>query len=98
MGCVAAADCDGFLEAITLPMVGVGLVTVIPSAPAALGTFELASMALLAILGIKKAAAFSFTIVMHLMWSFPLLIAGLVLLWRTGYSRLKPQREPESPA
>jgi hypothetical protein len=55
-------------------------------------------MALLAILGIEKAAAFSFTIVMHLMWSFPLLIAGLVLLWWTGYSRVKPQREPESPA
>ena len=53
MGCVAAADCDDFLEAITLPMFGVGLATVIPSAPAALGTFELASMALLAILGIN---------------------------------------------
>jgi uncharacterized membrane protein YbhN (UPF0104 family) len=79
-------------------MVGVGLATVIPSAPAALGTFELASMALLAMLGIEKAAAFSFTIVMHLMWSFPLLIAGLILLWWTGYSGLKPKSGPDRPA
>ena len=54
-------------------------------------------MALLAMLGIEKAAAFSFTIVMHLMWSFPLLIAGLVLLWWTGYSGLKPKRGAGSP-
>ena len=74
----------GLLQAAFL-MVGIGLATVIPSAPAALGTFELASMALLALLGIDQVRAFSFTLIMHLMWSGPLLIAGLVLLWRTGY-------------
>ena len=45
----------GLLQAAFL-MVGIGLATVIPSTPATLGTFELASMALLALLGIDQAA------------------------------------------
>lgn len=78
-------------------MVGIGLATVIPSAPAALGTFELASMALLAMLGIAKAAAFSFTIVMHLMWSVPLLLAGLLLMWWSGFFVPNPKRTSDRP-
>ncbi len=66
-------------------MAALGLVMVIPSAPAALGTFELAGVALLGVMGVGEATALSFTVVMHLLLYAPLLVAGLLLLWRTGY-------------
>jgi len=82
---LAAFDLPFGLPQAAFLMAAFGLVMVIPSAPAALGTFELAGVALLGVLGVGEALAFSFTLVMHLVLYAPLLVVGLILLWRTGY-------------
>ena len=64
----------------------VSLSTVIPSAPGYVGTFEFAGVAVLSALGVPAAAAFTFIVVMHLVLTVPITAAGLVLLWREGFS------------
>ena len=64
----------------------VSLSTAIPSAPGYVGTFEFAGVAVLGALGVPAAAAFTFTVVMHLVLTVPITFAGLVLLWREGFS------------
>ncbi|MEX1073177.1 MAG: lysylphosphatidylglycerol synthase transmembrane domain-containing protein [Chloroflexota bacterium] len=70
-------------EALLLAGVTV-LATAVPSAPAYLGTFELAATALASALGIPPASALAFAVLVHITTVVPLAIGGLVSLATIG--------------
>jgi uncharacterized protein (TIRG00374 family) len=60
------------------------LATAIPSAPAYLGTFELAATTLAMALGVPPHSALAFAVLVHLTTVIPLAIGGLVALSTIG--------------
>jgi glycosyltransferase 2 family protein len=78
-----------------LVAVGIGLALILPSGPAALGVFEAAGVATLAVFGIPRAEALSAAIVIHALNFFPFLAAGAFVLFawsRTGTGGLQGMR------
>ncbi|HLZ08428.1 MAG TPA: lysylphosphatidylglycerol synthase domain-containing protein, partial [Chloroflexota bacterium] len=60
----------------------VNLATAIPQAPAGLGAFEAAAEQMLVLFGVGATTAFGFTIVMHSVIFFPVVVVGIFSLWR----------------
>ena len=60
----------------------VGLSLIIPSAPAYVGTFEFAGVAVLTTFGIPAAKAFSAILLVHMVDVIPVTLLGLALAWR----------------
>jgi len=60
----------------------VNLATAIPQAPGGLGAFEAAAQGFLTLLGATATTAFGVTIVLHGVLFVPVVIVGLLALWR----------------
>lgn len=70
-----------FLAALAAICV-VNIATAVPLAPAGLGAFEVAAVAMLTLLGVNDTIAAGVTIVLHAVLFVPVVIAGLIFLWR----------------
>lgn len=73
----------------------VNLATSLPLAPAGLGAFELALVALLTLAGVPEATGAPLTLALHSVLFLPVVIAGLLCVWGWGLS-LRPAPEPRS--
>jgi hypothetical protein len=70
-----------------LGMAAANLGTMVPSSPGFVGTFDLPLQAVLTdMFRVDAAAATSYTIVVHSALILPVVVVGLVLLWREGLS------------
>jgi uncharacterized membrane protein YbhN (UPF0104 family) len=65
-------------------MVATGASNVIPSPPAALGVFEGATVAALAVYHIHETAALPYAVVLHVSNFLPLVVAGAIALQFAG--------------
>lgn len=72
----------GALAAICI----VNLATAAPLAPAGLGAFEVAAMAVFSLLGLPEVGAAGITIVLHTVLFLPVVLLGLIFLWRLNLS------------
>ncbi len=70
----------------------VNLATSIPATPGYLGTFEMAGIASLKLLGLSREMAASFMLVLHAALYFPITILGLMFMWRESISWLEVER------
>ena len=75
--------------------IATGIAMVIPSAPASVGVFEAATVVVLGALGVARAPALGFAIVLHALNVVPLIAAGLVAL---ATQRGANGASPEEPA
>lgn len=64
----------------------VNLATAVPQAPAGLGAFEAAAEGALVFLGVDPTTAFGITVALHAVLFFPVVVVGLVFLWRADLS------------
>ncbi len=64
----------------------VNLATAVPLAPSGLGAFEAAAVAIFSLLGVTQAVAAGMTIVLHAVLFLPVVVAGLIFLWRLNLS------------
>lgn len=64
----------------------VNLATAVPLAPGGLGAFEVAAVAIFSLLGVTGTVAAGITIVLHAVLFLPVVVAGLVFLWRLNLS------------
>jgi uncharacterized membrane protein YbhN (UPF0104 family) len=64
----------------------VNLATAVPLAPAGLGAFEAAAQRMFVLLGASLTAAFGVTILLHAVLFFPVVVVGMVCLWRAGFT------------
>jgi uncharacterized membrane protein YbhN (UPF0104 family) len=64
----------------------VNLATAVPLAPAGLGAFEAVAQRMLVLVGVGVTPAFGVTILLHSVLFFPVVIVGMVFLWRSGLS------------
>ena len=69
----------------------VNLATAIPQAPGGLGAFEAAAQGFLILLGTSATTAFGITIVLHAVLFFPVVVVGLLALWRMELPLLAPR-------
>ena len=83
-----------FLASVTL-VVLVSMGTMIPSAPAYLGTTQYACVLSLALFGIDKSEALAYSLVYHAAHFFPITITGLVYLWRMQIRFDELSRRPQ---
>ena len=65
----------------------------VPSAPAGVGTYHFAVVTMLTSLGVDPAGAFSFAVIMHLMFVLPPLLIALGMIGRVGLGFLLRQTE-----
>ncbi|MFQ5511129.1 MAG: lysylphosphatidylglycerol synthase transmembrane domain-containing protein [Candidatus Krumholzibacteriia bacterium] len=80
--CLLALDMHPpFVASVTL-VVLVSMGTMIPSAPAYLGTTQYACIVSLAIFGIGKSEALAYSLLYHATHFFPITLTGLFYLWR----------------
>ena len=70
---------EGFGMAL-LVLVATNLVLVVPSSPAALGTFEAAALLALAAYGVEREQALSFALVLHALNALPFIAVGYIAL------------------
>lgn len=77
-----------------LVIVAIGLGMVIPSAPAAVGVFEAATLVALAAYGVAGAPALSYALVLHAVNFVPYVVAGAVVLVLAR----RPRRHPTESA
>lgn len=101
-------DLDLGLDAALLAVIATGLSLILPSAPAALGVFEAATVLALGAYGVLESEALSYALVLHAVNIFPFVVAGLVVLnlhdayWRSPAGSLVrrggggSRREPEA--
>ena len=64
----------------------VNLATAVPLAPAGLGAFEVAALAIFSLVGIDGTTAAGITIVLHAVLFVPIVVVGLLFLWRLNLS------------
>ncbi len=81
--CVLAFRLDVPLLASLFLIVVISLGSMIPSAPAFLGTMQYACVIGLAVFGVQRADALAFSTVYHATQFFPITIAGLYYAWRS---------------
>ncbi len=76
----------------------VNLATAIPQAPGGLGAFEAAAQGFLILLGTSATTAFGITFVLHAVLFVPVVVVGLLALWRMELPLLAPRvTQPASP-
>jgi hypothetical protein len=84
-------DADAGFGAALLVVVATNLVLVLPSSPAALGSFEAATVLALSAYGVDREQALSFALVLHALNALPYIPAGYVAL--TLHARAMRRRE-----
>jgi uncharacterized protein (TIRG00374 family) len=72
------------------------LVTIIPSAPGYIGTFEAAGIAVLKAYGVDQAVATAYTFVLHAALILPITILGAWFWLREGLSMSKVREEAKT--
>lgn len=77
--------------ALVLILLNVGVM--IPSSPGYVGTFEFFCIKGLSFFNIPEEVAFGYAIVLHIMMSVPIIIFGLLLLWKEGMSLTEIQNQ-----
>jgi hypothetical protein len=90
--CIAALDIQVPLVASLALVVFIAMGSMIPSAPAYLGTTQYACIVGLALFGIGKSEALAFSILFHAVQFFPVTAVGLYLL---GKSHMRLRDLPE---
>lgn len=81
--CLGALDMRAPLIASVALVVLIAMGSMIPSAPAYLGTTQYASIVALSLFGIGKSEALAFSILFHAVQFFPVTVLGLYLLYRS---------------
>jgi len=74
------------LDAALLTLVVVNLSMMIPSSPGGIGIFQFACIQALAIFGVSQGTALAFSGALHATQLLPIIILGLILLPRMGFS------------
>jgi uncharacterized membrane protein YbhN (UPF0104 family) len=62
-------------------MGGLALSTSIPAAPGSIGTYEFVGLTILTALGVDPAVALAIVVLVHLVATLPVALAGLVAAW-----------------
>jgi glycosyltransferase 2 family protein len=90
LGFAAAAQAVGVQLTIgqaALLASGTALASAIPSGPASLGTFELAAVRILGVMGVAEARSFAIALLVHAMIVTLTSLGGVVALVRVGWER-----------
>jgi uncharacterized protein (TIRG00374 family) len=77
-----------------LVVIATGVAFIIPAAPAAVGVFEAAGLAVTSAYGIARSPAFAYILVLHLLNFAPFVLAGLLVLGADARARRLPARAP----
>lgn len=91
----------GFGIALTFPVfilttAVANLVTIVPSTPGYVGVFHAAVKAVLTFFGVEANLATSYAFFLHAMLIVPVVLLGLVLMWRLGLSLGQLQKRSQS--
>jgi uncharacterized protein (TIRG00374 family) len=82
-----------------LVMVAVGLSMILPSAPAAVGVYEGATLIALGAFGVHHSVAFPYAVLLHLVNFLPFVLVGLVLLhYNSRHPRVRVAADGERSA
>lgn len=86
------------LAAVVLLAINVALA--VPASPAGAGAFEGAVVVVLTLAGIPKSPAVAFALLYHLVQAVPVVLAGALVVWRSGLTldRLPAARQPVTSA
>jgi uncharacterized protein (TIRG00374 family) len=76
-----------------LVMGGLALSTSIPAAPSSIGTYEFVGLSILTALGVGADVALAIVVLVHLVATLPLAIAGLVAAWQLHFRVSEITRE-----
>jgi len=80
-------------EATLVVLASLIFATVLPGAPAALGTFEAPVVYMLSFLGVEKEAALAYALLLHLILFVPPMVLAAIVLPREGFGSLARLRE-----
>lgn len=91
-----AAGVDLSLAQCALVMGGLALSTSIPAAPGSIGTYEFVGLTILVSLGLTPETALAIVVLVHLVATLPLALAGLVATWQLHFrfSEIAQDAEP----
>lgn len=71
------------------------LVTIVPSTPGYIGVFDAPVKSILALFGVDPNVAASYTLLLHAALVVPVVLVGLVLVWRLGLSLGQLQKKSQ---
>jgi uncharacterized protein (TIRG00374 family) len=93
-----AAGVELTLLQSALAMGGVALSTSIPAAPGSIGTYEFVGLTILTSIGVDPAVALAIVVLVHLVATLPVALAGLVAAWQLHFrvSDIARDAEPAS--
>lgn len=91
-----AAGVELTLVQSALAMGGLALSTSIPAAPGSIGTYEFVGLTILVSLGLTPEVALAIVVLVHLVATLPVALAGLVAAWRLHFrfSEIAEDAEP----
>lgn len=91
-----AAGADLTVAQSALVMGGLALTTSIPAGPGSLGTYEFIGLTMLTSLGLAPEPALAVVVLVHLVATLPVALAGLVVAWRLHFrfSEIQEDSEP----
>ena len=78
--------------AALLVVIATGLSFIIPAAPAAVGVFEAAGLAVTTAYGVPRSRAFAYVLILHVLNLLPFLVAGLAVLGGEARARREAGR------
>ncbi len=95
----SALDIDvGPLTMATILVAATFFTSAVPSLPSGAGTYHFAVISMMTAVGADPAVAFSFAVVMHLIWVLPPSVLALGVLWKVGAGMmLKNGEAPSGP-
>lgn len=79
-----------------LAMAAIALSTAIPAAPSSVGTYEFVGLTILTALGVAPEPALAAVVILHVIGTLPVALAGLVLTWHY-HVRVATLVQPEVP-
>ena len=80
-----AAGADLTLAQCALVMGGLALSTSIPAGPSSIGTYEFVGLTILTSLGLAPEPALAIVVIVHLVATLPVALAGLVAAWQLHF-------------
>ena len=78
-----------------LVMGGLALSTSIPAAPGSIGTYEFVGLTILTALGVGAESALAVVVLVHLVATLPVALAGLIVAWRLHFRVSEIARDAE---
>jgi hypothetical protein len=91
-----AAGVDLSIAQCALAMGGLALSTTIPAAPGSIGTYEFVGLTILVALGLPAETALAIVVLVHIVATLPLALAGLISAWQLHFriSQIAADAEP----